>query len=58
VSKEATELKDWLGFVGNVLAAFFTLIAAVIAWHDLTLAALSFCIAASFIAGLRVVLGP
>jgi hypothetical protein len=33
VSKEAVELKDWLGFAGNVLGAFVALLAAVIAWR-------------------------
>lgn len=33
VSKDAVELKDWLGFAGNVLGAGVTLLAAVIAWH-------------------------
>ncbi|UGA45997.1 hypothetical protein HU230_0008145 [Bradyrhizobium quebecense] len=33
VSKEGLELKDWLGFAGNVLAAFVALIAAIIAWY-------------------------
>lgn len=32
VSRDSIELKDWLGFAGNVLGAFVTLIAAAIAW--------------------------
>lgn len=32
VSKETVELKDWLGFAGNVLGAFVTVIAAGFAW--------------------------
>ncbi|MET4071544.1 hypothetical protein ABID58_006358 [Bradyrhizobium sp. S3.2.6] len=33
VSKDTVELKDWLGFAGNVLGACVTLLAAVIAWR-------------------------
>jgi hypothetical protein len=33
VSKDRVELKDWLGFAGNVVGAFVTLLAAVIAWY-------------------------
>lgn len=32
VSKEAVELKDWLGFAGNLLGAGVTVIAAAVAW--------------------------
>lgn len=32
VSKETVELKDWLGFAGNILGAAVTLAAAFIAW--------------------------
>jgi len=33
VSKDKVELKDWLGFAGNLLGAIFTVLAAVIAWY-------------------------
>ncbi|MDD1534604.1 MULTISPECIES: hypothetical protein [unclassified Bradyrhizobium] len=33
VSKDTVELKDWLGFAGNILGAFGTLMAAFIAWN-------------------------
>ncbi len=32
VSKEGVDLKDWLGFAGNVLGAGVTLLAAIVAW--------------------------
>ncbi|KJC47327.1 hypothetical protein UB31_18915 [Bradyrhizobium sp. LTSP849] len=32
VSKDSVELKDWLGFAGNVMGAFVTVVAAAIAW--------------------------
>lgn len=33
VSKDTIEVKDWLGFAGNILGAIVTLIAAWIAWR-------------------------
>jgi hypothetical protein len=33
VSRETVELKDWLGFAGNVVGALMTLVAAIVAWR-------------------------
>lgn len=33
VSRDSIELKDWLGFAGNVLGAFVALLAAIVAWQ-------------------------